>query len=75
MIDDNYRNEQVGVICSADGVPELHATELADVQKMARMVDEEPEQESTQAQQPPLPRRSTHEAEEYWGREGGVKCA
>jgi hypothetical protein len=39
------------------------------------MVEEEPEQESTQAQQPPLPRLSTHEGEEYWGQEGGVKCA
>jgi len=39
------------------------------------MVEEEPEQDGAQAQKPPFPRRSTHEGEEYWWGQGGVKGA
>src|SRR5208282_180376 len=74
-IDGHNGEKQVGVIGAADGVPELHAAELAEVQEVSRMVEEEPKQNGTQAQKPPFPRLSTHEAEEYWWWEGGVKYA
>jgi len=76
-IDGDNREEQVGVVCATNGVPELYAAELTEMEEemSTEMVKDQTEQDDTQSQKQPSPRLSTHEAREYWWGEGGVKGA
>jgi len=65
--------EEVEVVCAADGVPKLSPAELAKVENASRPKQEIGDDHKPESEQQPLPRLGAHRRRGYWGKGAKVK--
>ena|ERR1700741_189881 len=65
--------EEVEVVCAADGVPKLSPAELAKVENASRPKQEIGDDQKPESEQQPLPRLGAHRRRGYWGKGAKVK--